>query len=167
MIGNYKEIIAEIQSDNGETLGTAFYIGNNFFISSYHCVYKVDLNLVVFFAETKEGILVSIIQWDENNDIVLLCAQNDDVVNRYPFPFANVEALYPRCEFWLSGFGNRENYKEHVPAPAYGVILDAINNDTELDLEGSGLYPGMSGAPLIVGDWDNPMICLLYTSRCV
>lgn len=46
MIGNYKEIIAEIQSDDGETLGTAFYIGNNFFISSYHCVYKVDLNLV-------------------------------------------------------------------------------------------------------------------------
>lgn len=164
MIGNYKEIIAEIQSDDGETLGTAFYIGNNFFISSYHCVYKVDLNLVVFFAEAKEGILVSIIQWDENNDIVLLCAQNNDVVNRYPFPFANVEALYPKCEFWLSGFGNRENYKEHVPAPAYGVILDTINNDTELDLEGSGLYPGMSGAPLIVGDWDNPMIAGILKS---
>ena len=164
MLGNYKEVIVEIQNDNGETLGTAFYIGNNCFISAYHCVHRADSNLVLFFAESKEGIYADIIQWNEKNDIVLLCAQKNNVVDRYPFPFASVEALYPRCEFWLSGFGNRLNYKEHVPAPAHGVILDAIDNDNELDLEGSGLYPGMSGAPLIVGDGDNPMVAGILKS---
>lgn len=158
MLGNYKEILAEIQSVDRNTLGTAFYIGNNYFLSSYHCVRGQESDLVVFFSETEEAISVSVIQWDESNDIVLFQAHSNVGSDRHSLTFVGVEELYPGCEFWLTGFGDRENYKEHVPAPAHGVILNTINNECELDLEGSGLYIGMSGAPLIVGDWDNPMI---------
>ena len=158
MLGNYKEILVEIQGVDRNTLGTAFYIGNNYFLSSYHCIREQDFNLVVFFSETEEAIRVSVIQWDESSDIVLFQAHGNVGSDRHPLTFASVEELYPGCEFWLTGFGDRENYKAHVPASAHGLILNVINNESELDLEGSGLYVGMSGAPLIVGDWDNPMI---------
>ena len=158
MLDNYKEILVEIQGVGRNTLGTAFYIGNNYFLSSYHCIRGQDSNLVVFFSETEEAIRVSVIQWDESSDIVLLQAYGNVGSDRHPLTFVGVEELYPGCEFCLTGFGDRENYKAHVPAPAHGLILNTINNESELDLEGSGLYVGMSGAPLIVGEWDNPMV---------
>lgn len=158
----FKGVIAEIlvSSKNKKiSLGTAFYIGNKFFISAYHCVREhKNAQLFLRFAETSDEFPIKIVDFDASMDIVLFFSQNDVDEKKYIIPFIPVTDIKPKCEFWLAGYGDRERYSDHVPAPACGIILDVIDCNHILVLQGSGLYMGMSGAPIIVGTSDDPRI---------
>lgn len=158
----FKSVIAEILAsfeNKKVSVGTAFYIGDSYFLSTYHCVKKHrEAQLLLCFAETSDEFPVKIVDFDTSMDIVLLFSEDEVDEKKYIIPFMPITDIQPKCEFWLAGYGDRESYDDHVPAPVCGIILDVNNYKHDLALQGSGLYEGMSGAPIIVGTSENPRI---------
>lgn len=164
MGSGFADIIAEIVVINGHnrvTAGTAFYIGKNLFISAYHCIEGyLDSEIIVFWGKQTDGIKVIIEKYDTEQDIVLLKDMDELIAERRSLPFAYIEELPPLCKFVLLGFSDRDKYPEHVPAFADGSILNSYSNF--LVVKGDGLDEGMSGAPLIVGNEENPRIAGMF-----